>query len=327
MEHGDFAYGADAAAGAGRAAISIFANRAHVRDALRDDAVAAGARVQFAGSLADIADMPDRPLGDVVWLDCPLIDAQGLAVLARLDMRAAAGAIRLVVSTTVDALDDIYGWMDQSVPLLLVDPGRVDRVIALARVMAERPAGGGVRELSDDDRLMLMRLTEQVGVIAGRIEKLAPGGPAPAAAMPPPFADAGVGVGAGGRSAFFAADKDGPADLPEARLVRRIIRQRQLRARFFDGDLFADPAWDMLLDLAAARAEGVRVSVTSLCIASGVPPTTALRWIGQMVEGGLFTRACDDNDRRRAFIELSDRAVQAIAAYFREVALSGPVPV
>ncbi|MFD2578118.1 hypothetical protein ACFSTD_04765 [Novosphingobium colocasiae] len=171
---------------------------------MRDDAVAAGARVQFAGSLADIADTPDRPLGDVVWLDCPLIDAQGLAVLAGLDMRAATGAVRLVVSTTVDALDDIYGWMDQSVPLLLVDPGRVDRVIALARVMAERPAGGGVRELSDDDRMMLMRLTEQVGAIAGRIEKLAPGGPAPAAAMPPPFADAGVGIGAGGRPAFFS---------------------------------------------------------------------------------------------------------------------------
>ena len=42
--------------------------------------------------------------------------------------------------------------------------------------------------------------------------------------------------------------------------MRRIIRQRQLRARFFDGDLFADPAWDMLLDLTAARIEMKRVS-------------------------------------------------------------------
>ena len=33
--------------------------------------------------------------------------------------------------------------------------------------------------------------------------------------------------------------------LPDPRLVRKIIRQRQLRARFFEGDLFADPAWDM----------------------------------------------------------------------------------
>ena len=48
----------------------------------------------------------------------------------------------------------------------------------------------------------------------------------------------------------------------------------------------------MLLDLTAARAEHTRVSVTSLCIASGVPPTTALRWIGQMSDAGdAFTPA------------------------------------
>ena len=105
--------------------------------------------------------------------------------------------------------------------------------------------------------------------------------------------------------------------------MRQIIRQRQLRARFFDGDLFADPAWDMLLDLTAARAEHLRVSVTSLCIASGVPPTTALRWIGQMVDAGLFQRVEDDTDRRRAFIALSDRAADAMARYFAELATGG----
>ncbi len=107
--------------------------------------------------------------------------------------------------------------------------------------------------------------------------------------------------------------------LPDPRLVRRIIRQRQLRARFFDGELFADPAWDMLLDLTAARAEHTRVSVTSLCIASGVPPTTALRWIGQMTEAGLFQRVEDEADRRRAFIALTDRAADAMARYFAEL--------
>ncbi|MBN8502214.1 MAG: winged helix DNA-binding protein, partial [Sphingomonadales bacterium] len=99
----------------------------------------------------------------------------------------------------------------------------------------------------------------------------------------------------------------------------RIIRQRHLRARFFDGDLFGDPAWDMLLDLTAARAEHTRVSVTSLCIASGVPPTTALRWIGQMIDAGLFQRVEDDADRRRAFITLTDKAADAMARYFAEL--------
>ena len=107
--------------------------------------------------------------------------------------------------------------------------------------------------------------------------------------------------------------------LPDPRLVRRIIRQRQLRARFLDGDLFADPAWDRLLDLTAARAEHARVSVTSLCIASGVPPTTALRWIGQMTEAGLLERVEDETDRRRAFITLTDKASEAMARYFAEL--------
>src|SRR3546814_13389087 len=92
-----------------------------------------------------------------------------------------------------------------------------------------------------------------------------------------------------------------------------------MRTRFFDGALFADPAWDMLLDLTAARAEHVRVSVTSLCIASGVPPTTALRWISQMVDVGLFVRTEDGVDKRRAFIALSDHAAAAMARYFAEL--------
>ncbi len=106
--------------------------------------------------------------------------------------------------------------------------------------------------------------------------------------------------------------------LPDPRRIRSIIRRRQLRTRFFDGELFADPAWDMLLDLAAARVEHVRVSITSLCIASGVPPTTALRWISQMTDAGLFERREDDTDRRRAFISLSDKAADALARYFHE---------
>ena len=111
--------------------------------------------------------------------------------------------------------------------------------------------------------------------------------------------------------------------LPDPRLVRRIIRQRQHRAHFFDGELFADPAWDMLLDLTAARVEHLRVSVTSLCIASGVPPSTALRWIGQLIDAGLLQRVDDETDRRRAFIALTEKAADAMAGYFAEL---GPMP-
>ena len=52
---------------------------------------------------------------------------------------------------------------------------------------------------------------------------------------------------------------------------------------------------------------------------AGVPPTTALRWISQMVEAGLLERVEDETDRRRAFITLSDKAAEAMARYFHEL--------
>lgn len=107
--------------------------------------------------------------------------------------------------------------------------------------------------------------------------------------------------------------------LPDPRLVHRIIRQRRLRDRYFESELFADPAWDILLDLTAARAEHRRVSVTSLCIAAAVPPTTALRWIAQMTEMRILVREQDERDKRRAFIAMSDDTADAMARYFDEL--------
>ncbi|MEQ1934272.1 MAG: winged helix DNA-binding protein [Fimbriimonadaceae bacterium] len=107
--------------------------------------------------------------------------------------------------------------------------------------------------------------------------------------------------------------------LPDSRLVRKIIRQRQLRGRFLDPSLFGDPAWDMLLDLTAATVEHLRVSVTSLCIASGVPATTALRWISLLIEAGLLARNEDETDRRRAFVVLTDKGIDAMARFFSQL--------
>ncbi|MFQ3666399.1 MAG: MarR family winged helix-turn-helix transcriptional regulator, partial [Sphingomonadaceae bacterium] len=91
----------------------------------------------------------------------------------------------------------------------------------------------------------------------------------------------------------------------DAPRIRAHIKARRLRESFFDPGLFADPAWDILLDLAAARLEGRSVSVSSLCIAAAVPTTTALRWIKNMVDAGLLERHADREDARRAFIALA----------------------
>lgn len=105
----------------------------------------------------------------------------------------------------------------------------------------------------------------------------------------------------------------------DAARVRAHIRARRLRDRFFDSTLFADPGWDMLLDLFAARLEGRRVSVSSLCIAAAVPTTTALRWIKTMVDRGLFLRESDPSDARRAFITLAPATAAAMEACLEAV--------
>ena len=301
-------------------AVTIFADRSYLRAEMEEDASAAGLRIAQTSDLGNLlAEGPGPALGDLVLVDCPVIDGAELAALARLDLRAAKSGSQLVVSTSIGSLDDVFGCLDQSDAQILVTPSRADRVIALGRTLAR--AGNRVRELSEEDRLALLRLTEQVGQIAQKLEALSSsstGAAAQASAFRFDGADDEARMDEGTDRLVRAARPP----LPDPRLVRKIIRQRQLRARFFEGDLFADPAWDMLLDLTAARAEHVRVSVTSLCIASGVPPTTALRWIGQMTDASLLQRVDDETDRRRAFITLTDKAADAMARYFAELGAS-----
>jgi hypothetical protein len=94
--------------------------------------------------------------------------------------------------------------------------------------------------------------------------------------------------------------------------IRARIKARRQRDRYFDPTLFADAAWDILLDLAASRLEDRPVSVSSLCIAAAVPTTTGLRTIKQMVDRGLLVRRSDPADARRTFIGLSPQAARAM---------------
>lgn len=103
----------------------------------------------------------------------------------------------------------------------------------------------------------------------------------------------------------------------DAALIRRILKVRRDRDRYFPAEIFADPAWDMLLDLTAAQLEGKTVPVSSLCIAAAVPTTTALRWIRSLTEAGLFERRIDPADARRTWINLSGDAANAMLAYLR----------
>ncbi|EPE61893.1 winged helix DNA-binding protein [Sphingomonas paucimobilis] len=94
--------------------------------------------------------------------------------------------------------------------------------------------------------------------------------------------------------------------------IEGVIQARAKRRHYLRPDLFVEPRWDMLLDLYVARLKGARVSVSSLCVAANIPPTTALRHIADLVENGEIDRTPDPADQRRAFLELSDAAFARI---------------
>ena len=152
---------------------------------------------------------------------------------------------------------------------------------------------------SDSNAERLRQLSEEVSRIASTLARLSSG---PVMSRP-------------------ALEPMTGTDLPplSADTVRNVIRARRLRARFFSEELFADPAWDMLLDLLQAEIAQLRVPVSSLCIAAAVPATTALRWLKTLVSQGLFVRRADPHDGRRVFVELAPEASQALRRYFAEV--------
>lgn len=109
----------------------------------------------------------------------------------------------------------------------------------------------------------------------------------------------------------------------KARVVQ-VIQSRQARDRHFPQHLFADPAWDMLLDLTLARLSNKEISVSSVCLAAGVPQSTALRRLQDLEQSGLVRRRRDRDDRRRIFVELTDDAMQRILRYLSVISLAQP---
>lgn len=98
------------------------------------------------------------------------------------------------------------------------------------------------------------------------------------------------------------------SDEPTIGLAETLVLMRRKREESLGRELFADPAWDILLDLYIARSKDRRISVSSLCIAASVPATTALRWIKSLTEEGWLVREADPHDGRRMYVRLTDQA-------------------
>jgi DNA-binding MarR family transcriptional regulator len=98
-------------------------------------------------------------------------------------------------------------------------------------------------------------------------------------------------------------------------LARMLIAHIHRRSHYLPAVAVEDPQWLMTLELFLAAAEGRAVSVSSLCFASRLPSTTALRHIRALEERGFFKRMSHPHDRRIWHVRLSDGAREQVERY------------
>jgi hypothetical protein len=257
----------------------------------------AGGRV---GAVVAITDAIDR-LAAQARLSAVVIDVRGSdpgldALLAEIDRGASGGRYAAVVIVPLEMIDAAAAAINAREVAILCEPTPAERIAAV-RAAVERKVesfadvGSGLKELADE----VARIAKTLATLASE--------------------DNGRNGNNGNNGNHGNGGRAPVAQTSDAGLIRAMIRIRRLREQFFPAELFADPAWDMLLDLTAARLEGRMVAVSSLCIASAVPPTTALRWIKTLTDAKLFERVADSNDGRRVFIELTEVAETGMLAY------------
>jgi DNA-binding MarR family transcriptional regulator len=292
----------DSHSGFDRPPILIAGDSADALDRAVRTIEASGLRVADKVGLKEAPERINRQIAtSALWIE---LEADSGAPMDRLldhvNRDLAHGRYPAIVAAPSELLDAIAARITDGNVELVVDGSEADRTAALAVALTDASRADRLSDVaSDQNATRLRQLSDEVSRIASTLARLSTG-PAPAARPTelPPTA----------------------GDLPDvsAEMVRTVIRARRLRSRYFEEDMFADPAWDMLLDLLQAEITQLRVPVSSLCIAASVPATTALRWLKTMTQQGIFVRRADPHDGRRVFVELAPKASQAMRRYFAD---------
>ncbi len=267
-----------------------------------------GLRLADAVPLADAVErMGRQAAASALWIELDRDDGANEAreLLDHVVKDIAEGRYSAVLAVTSGALDAVAAHALSDRLEVVVDGDEAQRAAALAIAISPARSADRLSDMTaDKNAARLRQLSDEVSRIAATLARLSTG---PAASV----------------RAFESEQRIDAPEVP-VETVRAVIRARRLRSRYFAEELFADPAWDMLLDLLQAESSNLRVPVSSLCIAAAVPATTALRWLKTMVEEGIFIRRADPHDGRRVFVELAPHTSLTLRRYFGEV---GRVPV
>lgn len=99
------------------------------------------------------------------------------------------------------------------------------------------------------------------------------------------------------------------SDEAALRIAASVMRFHHLADRELGSGLFDNLPLQMLLELFIARSHGRQTTVKSLTLASGVPQSTAQRWIDRLQAQKLVDKHVNRADRRSAHVTIADPAV------------------
>ncbi len=264
---------------------------------------------------------------DFLLIDLCSEPDQIAAVLERVSQYPNEYGTELLVWVSADQIDLVDSQLPERGRHILCDAPDVEAVPILTGALTRMKMQGLRQDDIQTDYRSLHRISDELADFARTLARIAEQDePLPHALNDRPVSFRPAPSAIFEPLAAIAVAEPATVD-PSARAIRNMLKLRRRRESYFDKNLFADPAWDILLDLFAAQIEGKKVSVSSLCIAASVPPTTGLRWISAMTEDGLLLREHDPEDARRVFIRLSSMAEDSLRSYFNDIGFSEKTPI
>lgn len=100
---------------------------------------------------------------------------------------------------------------------------------------------------------------------------------------------------------------------------QRLVKLRQRRQKYVPSKFLGEPGWDIMLAIHAYEHVYRGVSISSLAKMTGTASSSALRWVGQLVDAGLIVRQGSSTDRRSANVKLAEDTRHALDRYLEHV--------
>lgn len=101
--------------------------------------------------------------------------------------------------------------------------------------------------------------------------------------------------------------------------ARTLLSLRRRRSEYLHQAMLGEPAYDMLLGLYVAEADGQFPTASRLAALAGLAQSSALRWIEYLIAKELVIREPHPSHKRASVLQLSDKGRAALDGLFRTI--------